>query len=315
MKLIAVILIFLIYLFPLSSAPVFDESIPQSAEAVLIASLRAASDDRENMDISFSDYREEDIDDGRLISVSVSYNGREQRIEGFGDTQQASESSLSYSLSSLMYYDQSLYSDSEYRLEYIYGRSYSMKRKPGIRLGNRLDLKDSSGRIRGVFVVSDHYTDYDVLKPLYLNNPLPGFALEKASSFDWSLDYGISIPLGKHYASFSIGYSSLVYPIKPIVQAVYTYSSSGASFYGGIGISARASISSIIKSSFTLFEEGSISASASVLAGYDNGAFSLDGSYSIYYEHRAAPHFSWRIGYLYMPGGKHSVTAGIGGDF
>lgn len=315
MKLIAALLISMIFLSPVFSAPVFDGSIPQSAEDALISSLRAASDNREKMDILFSDYREEDIENGKLLSVSVSYNGRGQRIEGFGDTQKAAESSLSSSLSSLMYYDQSLYSDSEYRLEYIYGRSYSMKRSSGIRLGNKLNLKDSNGRIRGVFIVSDHYTDYDALKPLYLDNPLPGFSLERMSSFDWSLDYGISIPLGMHYASFAIGYSSLIYPIKPIVQAVYTYSSSGSSFYGGIGISARASLSSILKSSFTLFEEGSIAASASILAGYVNGSFSLDGSYSIYYEHRAAPHFSWRIGYLHMPRGKHSVTAGIGGDF
>lgn len=313
--LIAFLIASLVSVSSLFSAPVMDGSVPSNAEAVLISALDGAASRKPDIDVSFSDYRTEETADGILVSVEVAYNGKSERIEGFGSDETTALDSLASSLTSLMYYDKTLYADAESHLEYIYGKSYSMKRPEGIRLGTRFSLVDSDNRIHGIFVVSDHYADYDSLKPLYIKNPLPGMELRKGSSFEWSADYGISFPVSTHYASFTIGNTALIYPIKPILQAVYLYNTStGSSFYGGVGISARASISSLFRTSFTLFEEGSIGATASLLAGYSAGAFSLKGSYSIYYEHRAAPHFAWRIGYLYTPDGKHALTLGIGGD-
>ncbi len=309
-------LLFLLVATSLASAfgaITYDSSVPDALIASFDREYKRAIDGRDEIDIAITDYEEENIEEGIYLIAKYKAGEAEVRLEGFGEAIADAYSSIAGSLYSMLYYNKELYSNESMILDYAYNGSYSAK-ATGFRRGQRLALYDSSDKIRGIFLISDHYNDYDNLKPLYINKALPGMKLKRVSSFDWNLDYSLSLPIEEHYLSFSAGNTSWIYPFRPFIIASFSidqlYRTYGV--YGGIGLSAKASLSSMIPFSFTLIEEGSIGADASLLFNFIDRRFY--GSYSIYYEHRAFSFLSWRIGYNFTPSSFKAITIGLGGN-
>lgn len=291
----------------------YDSSVPDALISSFDREYRRAVDGREEIDVAITDYKEERIEEGIYITAEYKSGDSDIKLEGFGSSLDGSYSSIASSLYSMLYYNKELYSNENMILEYAYNGNYSAK-DTGFRRGQRLALYDSNDKVRGIFLISDHYNDYDNLKPLYINKALPGMKLKRVSSFDWSLDYSLSLPIEEHYLAFTAGNTSWIYPFRPFVIASFSldqlYRTYGV--YGGIGLSAKASLSSMLPFTFTMIEEGSIGADASLLFNFTDRRFY--GSYTIYYEHRAFSFLSWRIGYTCTPSSFRAVTIGLGGN-
>lgn len=294
-------------------AIICDSSISSELSEAFEREYESATNGRSKVDIALSGYKEETLDDGIYITVLCSEDSNDIELEGFASTLNGAYESIAHSLYSYLYYNTSLYSDSPMILDYQYSGSYSLK-ETGLRRGERVVVYDDSDKVRGVFLLSDHYSGYDLLKPIYLGGVLPGMKAEKASSFDWSLGYALSIPLSEHYITASFGNTSWIYPMKPFLTLFLNYNqlSNQFSVYSGIGLSARATLGEMFNTSFTLLEEGSICADASLLFSLTD--FKFYGSYSLYYEHRALSFLSWKVGYTYTPGLHGALMVAFGGD-
>lgn len=306
----------LLLAFSLSSAfgaITYDSSVPDALISFFDREYKRAVDGREKIDVTVTDYKEEQLEEGIYLTSNYSAGNDDVKLEGFGSSLEDAYSSIAGSLYSMLYYNEELYSKESMILEYAYNGSYSAK-DTGFRRGQRLALYDSEDKIRGIFLISDHYNDYDNLKPLYINKALPGMKLKRVSSFDWNLDYSLSLPIEEHYLSFSVGNTSWIYPFRPFAIASFSIDQLYRAYgiYCGIGLTAKASLSSMIPFSFTMIEEGSIGADAALLFSFTDRKFY--GSYSIYYEHRAFSFLSWRIGYTITPSSFKAVTIGLGGN-
>lgn len=310
---------FLLFLFisiSLSSAfgaITYDSSVPNNLVSSFDREYKKAVDGRDEIDVAISCYEEEMLEEGVYLIAIYKAGDDEVKLEGFGSSIDDAYRSIASSLYSMLYYNKALYSNESMVLDYAYNGNYSVK-DTGFRRGQRLALYDRDDKVRGVFLISDHYDDYDNLKPLYINKALPGMKLKRVSSFDWNLDYSLSLPIEEHYLSFSVGNTSWIYPFKPFVIASLSIDQLYRTYgiYAGIGLSAKASLSSMLHFSFTLIEEGSIGADASLLFNFVDRKFY--GSYSIYYEHKAFSFLSWKIGYTYSPSSFRAITIGLGGN-
>jgi len=313
MKKILLFLFLFVSLTGIFGAITYDSPVPDALISSFDREYRRAIDGREELEVAIADYREEQIEEGIYITAQYKAGEESVRLEGFGGSLDDAYSSIAGSLYSMLYYNKELYSNDSMVLEYAYNGNYSAK-ATGFRRGQRLTLYDSNDKVRGIFLISDHYNDYDNLKPLYINKALPGMKLKRVSSFDWNLDYSLSLPIEEHYLSFSVGNTSWIYPFRPFVIASFSldqlYRTYGV--YGGIGLSAKASLSSMLHFSFSMIEEGSIGADAALLFNFTDRR--LYGSYTIYYEHRAFSFLSWKVGYTFTPSSFRAVTIGLGGN-
>lgn len=317
-KLIAVFLIIVSVSALYASTVTPDDSFPDYALAAIGRSVDASTRGRGDLDVRVSSYSEDDgyFPDMLYASFTVEYGDVSTVINAVGhDTDELSDA-IEDEIHSLLFYEESLISPG-LRLDYIHRGSYSFLSDGYFRKGTRFSAIDSDGRIRGVFEVSDSYPGAYVLSPVYLEDPFPGISLE--SEGEWTMfgstAMGFAFPRIDLTGSLSFGRTDLIYPFVPLISFLFRYDNGGMYWYGGLGMEAFLDIHRIFPSvSFTLIEEGRIGADASILLGYGPSGFDWKGRFSIFYEHRAASSFFWRIGYENLQG-SHMLMIGMGGDF
>ena len=316
---LAAAVLILFSLFPVfSSHIVADESIPEDVLGELARAVGEATYGRGDIDFNASSYVEEDFEDGNTrASFLLSFSGKEVLVEFYGDGRENLLSSLDESVRSILFYEESLYSDSGFTLGYVLDSSYSLLSESSIRRGTRLRAVDNLGRTRGLFEVSDNYSGAVTLEPVYLDDPYPGMRLDPEGEWklSGSLSTGFNFSSPELFGMISLGRSDLIYPFVPIVSFAYRYSGGQSDVYGGIGLEAYMNLSRLFPSvNFTLLQEGRIGGSVSVLVGGGTGGFDWRSVFSIFYEHRALPSFFWRLGYQNLQG-THMLVLGFGGDF
>ena len=295
-----------------------DGTLPDDVLEALAAAAGAETYGRGDLEFTASGYSEDStLFPGKtLASFMLSFSGKEIKVEFLGGTREELLSSLAEEMRNLLMYEVTLYSGEGPRLDYITGGSYSFLADRHYRRGTRLKAVDTLGRVRGVFETGEVFDEAVVLDPVYLSDPLPGMQLEDAGEWKTMLTFasGFDAERPEMLGLLSIGRTDIVYPFVPLISAAYRYYDGESFIYGGIGLEAYLNLSRIFPSvSFTLVEEGRIGGSVSLLLGYGE-SFDWRAVFSVFYEHRAAPSFFWRLGYQNLQG-THMMVVGMGGDW
>lgn len=317
-KIICVILI-LVVTFPIVAAHIdFDDSLPADVLSRFSSAVGKETSGRKDIALLADNYTERILADGSIeASFLLSFSDKQILVEFFGENRESLLVSLDEAIHGILFYEESLYSDSEMRIGYIIDGNYSFLSEKEFRKGTRLRAVDSLGVTRGIFEVSQDYDGAMTLDPVFIRNPFPGMKLENAGEWKFTLtaSMGFNFSLPEAFGMISLGRTDLMYPFVPILSFAYSYSSGKSSYYGGIGLEAYLNLSRIFPSvGFTLIQEGRIGGSASVLIGGGADGFDWSSVFSIFYEHRLLPSFYWRCGYQNLLG-SNMLVLGFGGDF
>ena len=191
---------------PLSaSLTITDDVSPELGER-LERAVEKAVGDRNSLDISITDITESD----GTLSFEVSWNDRSVNIT-------VGEEYLEDELESLFYYEDALFEEGE-RLDYIYRSSFSSVTLTGARLGQNYRVTGESGKTEALLTVSSVYDNAVVFTPVFLSSPLPGMKIERAGDFSLKLGAFSNFSFTSFGASLSAYYSSLVYPVIPLLE-------------------------------------------------------------------------------------------------
>ncbi len=286
----------------------FEEGFPDETRLIIEEALIENTAGRGDISYSLHDYKEED---GR-ISFSISFDGKESTIV-FPSDEEKVQQSVSKEIRNLLFYEKG-FSKEGLTLSYIYKDSYSAFAPSTLEKGSLYRAVDDAGEPRAIFAVKGMEGQYALLRPLYEDRVFPGMRLE--SSSPWS--YGISLASTMDFNGWALwaegGNLSLLWPFttKASIGALYE---SGA-YYAFLGIGIEASLylnDAFPLYSFTLIKEGRIGASSYLTIGGGSEGFALDALYSVFYEHRALPNLSWRVGYAVLPGMRGSISLSVGG--
>ena len=317
-KLLFPIIFILLISAAAASSVTSDGSVPDDVLAVIEERVVSLTAGRADIIVDISSYSEDNgLFPGRIFSTFTAESGSASLvINAIGDDRESLLESISGEIRNILFYEESLMAPSP-RLDYIYGGSYSFLADEYYRRGTRLRAVDSDGRVRGLFETAERYDGAVMLEPLYLADPVPGLPLEKCGAWTAFLSAAMSPDFSS--PSFEItaaaGRSDLIYPFMPLLFATYYMDGGDAYFYGGLGIGASFDLWRMFPTvSFTLVEEGRITADASVLLGTGPAGFDWRGRFSISYEHSPLPSFFWRIGYVNLQG-RSMLSVGGGGRF
>lgn len=319
MRRIICLILVSIVAFPLLAAEIdSDGSLPPDVFSEFSVVADKETKGRKDISLMAGNYSERILSDNSIeASFLLSFSDKQILVEFFGEDREALLSSLAEVIHGILFYDESLYSDSETTLGYIIDGSYSFLSDQKFREGTRLRAVDSLGVTRGVFEVSANYDGAVSLDPVFIREPFPGMRLENAGEWKFTItaSMGFDFSSLEAFGMINIGRSDLIYPFVPILSFAYSYSSGKSRYYGGIGLEAYLNLSRIFPSvSFTLIQEGRIGGSASVLIGGGADGFDWSSVFSIFYEHRMLPSFYWRAGYQNLLG-SNMLVIGFGGDF
>lgn len=320
MKHLAVLVIaFLLPVSLFATTSSFDDTFPSDILTAVSAAADRYTDGRGSIDFLFSDYSEDSelFPDELHASFTVSYSGKSYTINATGRDRASLISQIDEEISAMLYYEELLLAPG-LRLDYIFQSSYSALSDTSFRRGTRFKAVDSNGHTRGIFDVTGRYNGATTLDPVYLDRPFPGISLEPDGTWTAyaTAAMGFAFPQVDVLASATIGKLDWIFPFIPTLSFVYRYRNGVSYMYGGIGVAASLSLGRIFPSvEFTLIQEGRIGADASLLLGGSSEGFDWNGRFSVFYEHRATPHFYWRIGYENFGWDTHMLMIGFGGDF
>lgn len=308
----------LLLLLPLNASHIIsDGSLPADVLSSLASALGRETWGRKDIVLEASSYSEK-VDDALILSsLMLTYSEKQVLLEFSGDGRNELLESLEGEIHNLLFYESSLYSDSDLILDYALPSSYSVDETLEYRRGTRLRATDSLGNTRAIFEVDEVFPSATLLEPVFLDSPYPGMALAKENAWklSGSVAMGFNFPSPEITAIVSLGRTDLIYPFVPIVSVAYRYADGVSYAYGGLGLEAYVDFWRIFpRVRFTLIEEGRIGANASVLLGGSQNGFDWGAVFSIFYEHRATPEFFWRAGYQNMMG-EHMLLVSLGGDF
>ncbi len=225
---------------------------------------------------------------GNLVILSLDIKGESVDIvfdmsEGRSGIRKAIRDSLRYFLP-----------QKENSLSYIYPQSYSALNLDASPRGALFALKGANGQTSALFAVDDKIGEATILSPLYINRAYTGMMLEKKASIELKASFlSVFMPEFRYGVKVNMKYLPLLYPLNPVIGFQYAQDKG---FYGALGFEYRLSFASIFSSSFSLVQDGGITASASLLLGSNDG-FSWGFSWDLLYEHHFTPYLYWNIGF------------------
>ena len=300
----------------LFSSSIFKDDVPIKIKDVIASAIEDNNRGRDDIEFDISNYSYSiDHRDKIHLSFSLGFLDKTLELSIVSDSEKTLEKDIRKEISNALYYENSLYSSGDEKLDYIYRNSFSFYPKNQYRKGTTLSAYDASGKRQGVFEIKHNYTDVSELQPIYLANIKPGLELRKSSAWRYSIYGATNFYIDNLAIALEVGNTSLIYPIVPILSLFYENKLGSYSIYGGVGIEAYCDLNDFLNSSFTFIQEGRLGASASLLFGVSDGEWEYNGMYSIYYEHRLFSSFYWRVGYSKLPKLGRSLIFGIGGCF
>lgn len=182
-------------------------------------------------------------------------------------------------------------------LDYIYGSSYSSITIDGSSSGRVYRLKGDNGRTIATFIGESGNSGAVLLSPFYIREAYTGLSLEKGAGvkISASADF-IFAPEFRAGGKVMVSYLPLLYPFSPVLGFSYLTDRMGSGVYSAIlGAGYTLSLGSLFPVHFTLVEDGAISASVFLSAGYDGG-FAWGGGWSVRYEHAISSWLYWSAG-------------------
>ena len=191
---------------PLSASLIMPEGVSPELGERLERAVEKAVGNRNSLDITITDLSESD----GVISATLGWNDRSVNIT-------VGEEYLEDELESLFYYEDALFEDGG-RLDYIYRSSFSSVTLSGARLGQNYRVLGESGKTEALLRVSSVYDNAVVFTPVFLSSPLPGMKIERASDFSLKLGAFSNLSFSSFGASLSAYYSSLIYPVIPLLE-------------------------------------------------------------------------------------------------
>lgn len=293
----------------------FEGDFPLHAKSAISSAISRNTEGRGVLDFSVSDYAEtkEPGLSGVIVSFSLSYGDGVKSVTALWKDGASYDDAIDSSIENLLFYEPLLMKEDG--ISFIYKNNYSIKHNPEYKLGTTINAVDLNGRIRGVFEVSDSFDGYDVLKPLYKDEILPGIKVEKASSSRYAVSAASSISFDSFAVWAEYGYTELIYPFIPKLNAGWSYSENSSYVFAGIGVEGYLFLNSAFpNANFTLIERGRIGANAFLTFGID-GSFRLDSISNLFFEHRVTPCLMWRVGYAKLPGKASGISLSVGGAF
>ena len=334
--------IFLLVIHSLYSTIEFDSTVPDSLHSNIEKAIDKSINGRAEVDFYVSNFFLDDtlfedsllatftlqpLIDGEVLYIDDTQSFEQEDLENqkkekkyiirvLSKGEQQLSKSIEQEIERALFYD-TFINGKDINL-YIYDGTYSLHmEEENYRKGTTFVAKDLDNKTRGVFELSSKVDSLALLSPLYINNMLPGLKIEKKSSFRWNINFAMDIVPSDYFASFEVGYTKLVYPITPKFGFAYVNNNSQSYYYVSLGIDGFLPFNTLFPNiSFTLVEDARAGVSASFLFGLNmDGKFDMDGTFSIFYEHRPLPHFFWRLGYSLLPGFKDGFMIGFGGDF
>lgn len=319
LKAIAILIVFAA--IGLSAAEVaFDSSFPDEIKSTIGKAIEKNAKGRGDIVFSVSDYTFDDSGYDGMIYTSfiLGFGDKELKIEVLSASPRSQSDDIEREIKAALYYDESLFSDSSLKLEYIHRKNYSFSSDNHYRNGTSFHLVDTDGRIRGLFEVSNSFGNNYILRPYYMKNALPGIRLERSSSWRWNASFASDVFFRNFMVSLEVGNTSWIYPFVPKLSFDLYYKNGSLYYYGGLGLEASFSFASLFSTSFTLVEDGRIGASAFLLLGYGRGEFSYGGVFNVYYAHSPIAYLEWRLGYeMILTDTKpvHAIYLSLGGTF
>ena len=308
----------LVSALPAVSHIVSDGTLPADVLSSLAEDIGEETYGRGDLRFTASGYSESEEENGFTeASMLLSFSGKEILLSFRGEDREALLESLGEETRSLLFYEPSLSSDGEMKLDYITGGSYSFLTDRSFRRGTRFRAMDTEGRIRGIFELAEPFGEAKTLKPVYVNHPYPGMSLVPGGNWKFTASGAMGFRFNEFTASgiVSIGRTDLIYPFVPLISAAYVYDSGVHYAYGGIGIEAYLDLATIFpRVGFTLVQEGRIGGNASILLGGSSSGFDWSAVFSVFYEHNLSPSLHWRVGYQNLLG-EHMLAIGFGGSF
>ena len=305
MKKLILFLVFVAISSALYAGVTFDLSVAEEDIELIQATLDRLNRGNDDVDFEVASFKKEDD----FVSFELFFNDKSILIS-------SRESNLSEEIKNALFYEESLYLDSDDRLDYIWSGSFSFVPSKSYRKGTTLEARDANGKREGVFEVKKSFDSVTVLQPIYIKDDVvPGLELRKSSDFRYALSGATNFRRNSMAFSFEVGVTSWIYPFMPTASVFCLQSQNSFSFYLGLGISGYLDLNDVLSWSFTMIEEGRIGANATLLLGLSDGSFAYNGAYSIYYEHRVLAKMFYRVGYSYYPKIANSLVLSIGGSF
>lgn len=266
-----------------------DAELPQAVREQLSAALDREAEAASAADLSahVSNVLEAE---GGIYILTLELNGSEYRVAIDGNDR----SSAADVLHELMQYTREGQGPS---LDYIYGNSYSSVSLEEPTSGRVYRLKGEGGKTLALFVGEKAHYGAVELSPFYVREAYTGLPLEKGIGLKISASAGfIFAPEFRVGGKVMFSYLPLLHPFSPQLGFSYLTDRNGGGVYLGVlGAGYSLSLGSIFPVRFTLVEDGTISASVFLAAGYDGG-FAGGGGWSVQYEHAITSWLYWSVG-------------------
>ncbi len=191
---------------PLSATLTLPEDISSELGERLGKAVEKAVGDRNSLDITITDVSESD----GVVNATFGWNEKSVDIT-------VPVEYLEDELESLFYYEDALFEEGE-RLDYIYFSSFSSVTLLNAKRGQNYRVIGESGKTEALLRVSSVYDNAVVFTPVYLSSPLPGMKIERASDFSLKAGAFSDLSFSSPGAFISAYYSSLVYPVIPLLE-------------------------------------------------------------------------------------------------
>ncbi len=191
---------------PLSATLTLPEDISSELGERLGKAVEKAVGDRNSLDITITDVSESD----GVVNATFGWNEKSVDIT-------VPVEYLEDELESLFYYEDALFEEGE-RLDYIYFSSFSSVTLLNAKRGQNYRVIGESGKTEALLRVSSVYDNAVVFTPVYLSSPLPGMKIERVSDFSLKAGAFSDLSFSSPGAFISAYYSSLVYPVIPLLE-------------------------------------------------------------------------------------------------
>ncbi len=258
---------------PLSASLTIPEDVSPELGERLEKAVEKAVGDRNSLDITITDLSESD----GIISMKVSWNEKSVNIT-------VGEEYLEDELESLFYYEDALFEEGG-RLDYIYRSSFSSVTLTGAKLGQNYRVIGESGKTEALLTVSSVYDNAVVFTPVFLSSPLPGMKIEREGDFSLRLGAFSNLSFTSFGASLSAYYSSLVYPVIPLLEVSVMKAGRTTAARALLGIRSDFHLSSVwsdipVVKNFSLGGEAALGVAVNGKKAALSTSFSFDVTYN-----------------------------------
>ncbi len=279
-----ILVFFLISLaLPLFASLSFFPEISESDKTLLTRFFEDAVAGRKDVGMEITSFVKED---GYMrLSFSIEGERREISASDYDELEEFIANALS--LESLLYLDGSTL---------FYVSDNIIASEDEYRTGSYVEAYDRDGRKRALLEVTDNEGGINLYSAVYKKDLKAGLLLKKGPLFSLNVRALSDIYFNNFAFAADLLYLPLFKYFNPSLS-LYAASKGGSfSYYGGLGGEVRLALERLIRSGFTLIEDASIIASATIYLGYDNG-FSWGSGFSVAYEHHISSRYYWRLGY------------------